>query len=67
MLKIDSKKLLMAVSAAALTVKGAAEKAGLSVGLVSKMLNGHSVNVRPSTVGKLAKALECKVEDLLQD
>ncbi len=65
MLAIDTNKIIIALSNTALPVKDVASKADLSLSLVSKILNGHKKTVRPSTIGKLAKALECKVEDLI--
>lgn len=43
------------------------DNSNVSKTVVSNILNGRKTTVRPSTVGKLAKALGCKVEDLLED
>ena len=44
-----------------------AEKSKVSRNSISRIRNGKTVEVRTSTVGKLAKALNVKVEDLLQE
>lgn len=64
---IDKDKLAITLSNSILTQKELAKKAGLSTTIISGMLNGHNVSVRPNTVGKLANAFGCKVEDLIQN
>lgn len=43
------------------------EKSKVSRNTISRIKNGKTTEVRPSTIGKLAKALGCKVEDLLEE
>lgn len=65
MLKIDNLKVVLALSNASYTVKELAKQSGLSTGSISKIINGHTLKVRPATIGKLAKALDVDVKDLL--
>lgn len=44
-----------------------AEKSKVSRNTISRIKNGKTTEVRPSTIGKLAKALGHKVEDLLEE
>lgn len=43
------------------------EKSKVSRNTISRIKNGKTTEVRPSTIGKLAKALGCRVEDLLEE
>lgn len=63
-MKISKEKLFSLMATKGLTARDLHCKSGISENAISKMLNGKSSNTRPSTIGKLSKALECSPEDL---
>lgn len=67
MLAINKEKLINALANEELTIKELSVKAKLSRTVISNLLNGNTEVARPATVGKLAKALNVKVEDLLEE
>lgn len=65
MITINTEKFLLALAESSSTSKEIAEKAGVSRVVVSKIINGRQLSARPQTLGKIAKALNVKVEDLM--
>lgn len=66
-MKINVKNLDTAMANNLFDIAVLAERSEVSRNSISRIKNGRTTEVRASTVGKLAKALGCKVEDLLQD
>jgi DNA-binding XRE family transcriptional regulator len=66
MLKVDSNKLILARANIPMTVRELSKASGVAVSTISKIENGHC---EPNliTIGKLAKALNIKVQDLLEN
>lgn len=64
MLKINTNKLLLALAKAGMTTIELKEKSGIGRNTISKIMN-HDATVRPIIIGKLAKALNVTVEELL--
>lgn len=65
-MKIDIKKLEILQARECMTAKELKEKSDISHGTYLRIING-SDKVAPLTVGKLAKALNCDVVELLAD
>ncbi|QNO15315.1 helix-turn-helix transcriptional regulator [Alkalicella caledoniensis] len=65
MMKLDSQKLLIGMANACITITELAEKSNVSRPALTKFTTGKS-NPKPATIGKLAKALDVKVEDLIE-
>lgn len=66
-MKINVKNLDTAMANNLFDIAVLAERSEVSRNSISRIKNGRTTEVRASTVGKLAKVLGCKVEDLLQD
>lgn len=64
-MKLDSQKLLIEMANACITITELAEKANVSRPALTKYATGKS-NPKPVTLGKIAKALGIKVEDLIE-
>ncbi|WP_207669750.1 helix-turn-helix domain-containing protein [Cellulosilyticum sp. WCF-2] len=64
-MEINLYKFKLAIANALITTTDLAEKANVSRTLISNILNGKKSEVQPATVGKLARALDIKVEDLI--
>lgn len=62
--KLNLKKLKLVVISSGFSVNEIAEKTGLARQTISRLLNNEK-SVRPSTAGKLAKALEINVESII--
>lgn len=62
--KLNLKTLKLAVTKSGYSVNEIAERAGLARQTVSRILNNEE-SVRPSTAGKLAKALEIDIESII--
>ena len=62
-MKINRDKLELLMANACITKKDLAKKADLSEITVARMKTGK--NVKPITIGKIAKALKVKAEDLI--
>ncbi|MCD7894582.1 MAG: helix-turn-helix transcriptional regulator [Erysipelotrichaceae bacterium] len=60
---VNPNKLNMAMANACLNAYEVCEKANVSYSSFQSMTRNKSV--KPKTVGKIAKALNCKVEDLI--
>ena len=65
-MKVDKDKLLLLMSNACMNPYDLCKKANVSCSVYYKMVKGLS-NSKPATIGKMAKALNVKVEDLLED
>lgn len=63
MLRTDSKRFLIALADSELEPKDLAEKAGVSPTIVYAARKG--IYIKPIYLGKLARALDKKVEDLI--
>jgi DNA-binding Xre family transcriptional regulator len=64
-MKIDKNKLDLAMAANCISYEKLSKITGVSQVTIARMKNG-SQNPRPITVGKIAKALNVKVEDLIE-
>lgn len=64
-MEINLYKFKLAIANALITTTDLAEKANVSRTLISNIVNGKKSEVQPATVGKLARALDIKVEDLI--
>ena len=62
---IDVEKLNLAKKAKGQTVKQVAELSGVSVGTASKIFSGLNDNPTLDTLQKIAKVLDCIVDDFL--
>lgn len=65
-MKLDSVKLRRIMAAKNFNVSRLAEAANLSPAAINNWLN-HGTNPRIDTVGRLAKALEVDIFDLMED
>jgi len=65
-MKLNRNKLLLAMANACITIGELAEKSGVSRTALTKFTAGKS-NPKPATIGKIAKALGIKVQDLIED
>lgn len=61
---INISKLNLEMAKACMSTNDLADKAQVSRTSIGKLINGKT-EPRPATVGKIAKALGCKVEDLI--
>lgn len=66
-MKISKDKFEVMIANTMKPTKTIISDSNVSKTVISNILNGKKTTVRPSTVGKLANALGCKVEDLLED
>lgn len=64
-MKIDNQRLDMAMAKACVDVKTLSELSGISKASLVAVRN-KSRNPKPITIGKIARALEVPVEDLLE-
>ena len=64
MVKIDGKAFTKTLEVRCYTNESLAKAAGTSPTTIQKARNGGSI--RPTTLGKLAKALKCKPESIVQ-
>lgn len=64
MLRISSDKFLLALARSGMTTTELKEKSGVGRNTISKIINSETT-VRPVVVGKLAKALNVQVEQIL--
>lgn len=63
-MKISKKKLDIALANAGITKKELSKKSGVNACIIASITKQNNP---PKTVGKIAKALDCKVTDLLED
>lgn len=64
MLKINSDKFLLALAKSGMTTTELKVKSGVGRNTISKVINNETA-VRPVIVGKLAKALNVQVEQII--
>jgi plasmid maintenance system antidote protein VapI len=64
MLRINSDKFLLALARSGMTTTELKLKSGVGRNTISKIINNETT-VRPVVVGKLAKALNVQVEQIL--
>ncbi len=62
---LDSNKILLAMANQSLSIGEFCEKADIFAGTYRRMMKGEAI--KPGTAGKVAKALNVKVQDLLKD
>ncbi len=65
MISINKDKFILALANISMPTEMFSKESGVSRTVVSKIINGHISSVRIQTAGRLAKALNCKVEDLI--
>lgn len=61
---LSKEKVLVAMSNKVMTITQLHHASGVGKNTISRILNNHT-KTRPTTAGKLAKALGVKVEDLI--
>jgi DNA-binding Xre family transcriptional regulator len=64
MLKINCDKFLLAFAKSGMTTMELKIKSGVGRNTISKVMNSETA-IRPTTVGKLAKALNVDVEEIV--
>lgn len=64
MLRIDHNKFLLALAKSGMTTTELKVKSGVGGNTISKIINSQFI-VRPASIGKLAKALNVDVEQLI--
>jgi transcriptional regulator with XRE-family HTH domain len=65
-MKININKLLLAMANACITIGELSSKSGISRTALNNFTTGKG-NPKPATIGKIAKALNISVEDLIKD
>jgi transcriptional regulator with XRE-family HTH domain len=65
-MKLSNYKLQIAMANACITVNELSVQSEVSRIALSKIMNGKS-NPKPVTIGKIAKALNVKVEDIIEE
>lgn len=63
---IDTKKYNLLLANNSMSVKELSEMSGVAEVTLCRIKNGVQV-ARPQTLGKIAKALNCRVEDFIND
>lgn len=63
-MKVDTRKFIIALGNAKMTVHQLSTETGLAVATISKIKNGQR-SARPDSLGKIAEALKVRVEDLV--
>ncbi|WP_317853958.1 helix-turn-helix transcriptional regulator [Chakrabartyella piscis] len=64
-MKVNIQKLTVALANKCFSINDLAEQSNVSRISIGKLISGK-VEPRTATVGKIAKALDCKVEDLVE-
>lgn len=59
-----NEKLDSQIQKAGLTQCELAKKSGLSKAMICLMVNGRKENIRPRTISRLCRALNCKPQDI---
>jgi len=65
-MKINTRKYNLLLANKGMSVKDLAALSGVNEVTLCRLKNG-SQTARPQTLGKIAKALQCKVEDFIED
>ena len=63
-MKIDNKKIDIAMADACLTMSELSKQSGVNIVTLTRLRKGTQ-ETRPKTVGKIAKALDVSVEDII--
>ncbi len=63
-MRIDKDKLLIAIANKCFTINDLAAKAKISRNSINAYMSGRK-NPKPSTLGKIAKVLDVKVQDIV--
>lgn len=63
-MKVNTEKLILARAQAAITVRKLSELSNVAVSTINRIEKGY-IEPNPVTVGKIARALSVKVEDLI--
>ena len=63
-MNLSTNKLLLAMANACMSITELAEQSGLSRPSLTKFTTGKT-NPKPATIGKIAKALNVRVEELI--
>ena len=63
-MRIDRMKLNLQLAASCMLIKDVCERAGISQPTLRKIRSGER-NPKPATIGKIAKALNVKVQDII--
>lgn len=63
-MRLDKRKMLLHMANFSISQKQLAEKAGISRQTLSAVMNDR--NCRPELLGKIAKALEVKPEEIIE-
>lgn len=66
MLKLDRRKLDLILAEKCYSLADLTKKAGVSSALITKVVSGN-YTLTTKTLGKIAKALEVKPQDLIQE
>lgn len=64
-MKLNNNKLLLTMANACMTIGELSKKSGVSKTALSNYTTGKS-NPKPATLGKIARALDVEVEDLIE-
>lgn len=64
-MKIDLEKLRKQIAKNKMTCTTLASKAGITKAALSRLMN-KKTSPRPDTIGKLAEALNCEIEDITE-
>lgn len=65
-MKIDNKKITLLIANKGLSSTELSKLSGISTVTLCRIKNGSQI-ARPRTLGKIAMALGCKVEDFIED
>ncbi len=65
-MKICKNKIDIAMANCCISISELAEQSKVSRSSIGRFINGKT-EPKPVTVGKIAKALNCKVEDIIED
>lgn len=65
-MKIDNEKIMLALANSGMMLKDLCKKAGLSENAFRSIRQGKSTP-RPATLGRIAKALNVDVQDIIQE
>jgi putative transcriptional regulator len=63
---IINEKLDSQIQKTGLTQCELSKKSGLSKAMICMMVNGKKTNVRPRTISRLCRALNCKPQDIFE-
>mgnify|MGYP001117716922 CR=1 FL=1 len=64
-MKINRQKLMLLMASKSFSLLELSKNSGISATTICRMQRGN--NCKPATIGKIAKALDCDVKELLED